>query len=249
MLALQKIGCRGFEGAYATDIKCRRNAGPANESAVAVGRSNGGKTAGEQGLAGARGAGRQLAACAACTSSSTQPCPCAWPPPPSPPPSPPPAPPCPALPHAHLQWPTRRACSTPHAYRQRRIVGHLQVTGDVLNRAWFVQQCIAVVKELRLAGLRLSLPDLIGRSVPPFPADPRHCHRVLIVDKHGTVIHFVDFISATAYQSTSSAARQVRLGANWAVVGWRAHPSCYHLLNLYSTLRDLHPAPRASKEE
>ena len=219
---------------------------PAKAPAVAVGRSNGGKTTGEQGLAGARRAGRQLAACAACTSSSTQPCPCACA---AAPPPPPPSAPCPALPQAHLQWPTRRACSTPHAYRQRRTVGHLQVTGDVLNRAWFVQQCIAVVKELRLAGLRLSLPDLIGRPVPPFPADPRHCHRVLIVDKQGTVVHFVDVIGATAYQSKSTAAKQVRLGAQWAVVGWGAHPSCYHLLNLYSTLRDLHPAPRASKEE
>ena len=121
----------------------------------------------------------------------------ALPPPPPQPSNPPLSAPCPALPHAHLQ---------------RRTVGHLQVTGDVLNRAWFVQQCIAVVKELRLAGLRLSLPDLIGRPVPPFPADPRHCHRVLIVDKQGTVVHFVDFTGVTAYQSKQTAVKQVRLG-------------------------------------
>ncbi|PSC68097.1 CRT (chloroquine-resistance transporter)-like transporter [Micractinium conductrix] len=39
-------------------------------------------------------------------------------------------------------------------------------------------------------------------------ADPRHCHRVLIVDKHGTVVHCVDLIGATAYQSKSSASKQ-----------------------------------------
>ena len=121
----------------------------------------------------------------------------ALPPLPPQPPNPPLSAPCPALPHAHLQ---------------RRTVGHLQVTGDVLNRAWFVQQCVAVVKELRLAGLRLSLPDLIGRPVPPFPADPRHCHRVLIVDKQETVVHFVDLTGATTYKSQQTAVKQVRLG-------------------------------------
>ena len=40
-------------------------------------------------------------------------------PPPPPPPTHPRAPSCPALPHAHLQWPTRRACSTAPSQPQR----------------------------------------------------------------------------------------------------------------------------------
>ncbi|PSC72590.1 hypothetical protein C2E20_4181 [Micractinium conductrix] len=43
-------------------------------------------------------------------------------------------------------------------------------------------------------------------------ADPRHCHRVLIVDKQGTVVHFVDVIGAGSYQSKSAAAKQCLKG-------------------------------------
>ncbi|PSC73338.1 ABC transporter ATP-binding isoform A [Micractinium conductrix] len=105
----------------------------------------------------------------------------------------------------------------------KRIHGYYAGTSAVVNKTGMFDPAKApAVAVGRSNGGKTTVANKTGMFDPAriqaaknrrASADPRHCHRVLIVDKQGTVVHFVDVIGATAYQSKSTAAKQADWGA------------------------------------